>query len=300
MSKWDRGKRVLIFMHNISNRLQNYFELTRLNKPIGILLLLWPTLTALWIASPSIIPDFKYLVIFILGVVLTRSAGCILNDLADQRFDSHVERTKNRPLASKKISRKEAWILCASLLLCAFLLVLLLNPFTILLAVVAAALTAIYPLTKRVTQLPQLVLGITFNMGILMAFTAVQDEIPAIAWVLYFTALLWTIVYDTMYGLVDREDDLKIGVKSTAILFGSQDSNILAVLQLFVCALLILLGHLLEGNNWFYVSIVICAGFFVYQQYLIRQRSSGAYLQAFLNNHWAWLVVLVGVVLSDH
>lgn len=276
---------------------QAYFQITRLDKPIGILLLLWPTLSALWIASNGK-PQFSILVIFILGVVLTRSAGCILNDIADQKFDGQVTRTRNRPLITKAISNKAALLFCGILLLCALGLVLLLNSFTILLSMVAVLLTALYPLTKRITYLPQLILGFTFNFGILMAFSAVQNKIPTAAGFLYLIAIIWTVVYDTMYAMVDREDDLKIGVKSTAILFGNLDKPILAILQIIVLGLLVIFGYGLHFDFFYYLSICLVATSFIYQQYLLRQHQPCAYFKAFLHNHWAWLVVFCGVILN--
>lgn len=276
---------------------QAYFQITRLDKPIGILLLLWPTLVALWIASNGK-PQFSILLIFILGVVLTRSAGCILNDVADKKFDGKVARTHNRPLVTKKLSTKSALVLCAILLLCAFGLVLFLNKFTILLSFVAVVLTALYPLTKRITYLPQLMLGFTFNFGVLMAFTAVQNKISLIAIFLYFITIIWTVVYDTMYAMVDREDDLKIGVKSTAILFGSLDKIILATLQIIILGLLVILGYGLHFHFFYYVSICLTAGCFIYQQYLLQQQQACAYFKAFLHNHWAWLSVFIGIILN--
>lgn len=288
-------------LHMIENsffeRIHQYALLIRLDKPIGNFLLLWPTLVAIWIASGGF-PTFKNFIIFTLGVFIMRAAGCILNDLADRKFDSHISRTKQRPLATGKVSIKEALILCSGLLIVAFFLVQFLNHLTFLIALIGIVLTIFYPFAKRITHLPQLVLGLTWNLGILMAFAAVNNKISILAWLLYGIAIIWTIAFDTMYGMADRCDDLKVGIKSTAILFARRDRFILAGLQGVILFLLLLLGHLLVANIYFYIGLILTAGFFVYQQYLIRDRDEANCLRAFLNNNWAWFVIFVGVFLN--
>jgi len=280
-----------------TNKLHHYARLIRWDKPIGTLLLLWPTLTALWMASRGV-PSLSMLVIFSCGVFLMRSAGCILNDLADRDIDAHVARTQQRPLATGALTVKEALQFCLLLFSCAFILILFLNRLTQLLAVIGALLTLIYPFMKRFTHLPQVGLGIAFNWGIPMAFAAQTGHVPAIAWMLFLIASLWTIAYDTQYAMVDRHDDLRIGVKSTAILFGEWDRAILFYLQLFVLALWVILG-LSQGRTWpFYAGICACSASFAYQQYLIKDRLPAECFKAFLHNHWAWLCVFVGVLLS--
>jgi 4-hydroxybenzoate polyprenyltransferase len=276
------------------NKVQSYIQLMRLNKPIGILLLLWPTLSALWLASGGF-PSLKLLFVFISGVVLLRTAGCIINDLADRDFDKQVQRTQTRPLATGAISVHEAMTLCVILLLAALGLALLLNRFTLFLASIGLILATIYPFLKRITHLPQVGLGFTFSWGIPMAFAAQTHTIPATAWLLYMIALLWTIAYDTIYAMTDREDDIKIGIKSTAILFASYDRLIIGSLQLIVISLLFFFGWLLKLGVEYYLAIFLCAIFFGYQQYLIRSRDPKLCFKAFLNNHWAWLVIFLGI-----
>lgn len=280
-----------------TEQMREYFLLIRLNKPIGNFLLLWPTLAALWIASVGF-PSIKILLIFIAGVFLMRAAGCILNDLADRKFDPHVCRTKQRPLATGKVSVKEALGLCTILLIIAFCLALFLNGLSLIIALLGVAFTGLYPFTKRFTHLPQLALGLTWNLGILMAFAAVEGKIPPSAWLLYLIAILWTVVFDTMYGMADRPDDVKIGIKSTAILFGTNDRLILAGLQLIILLLLLILGNLLHANFYFYVGLIFTSIFFTYQQYLIRTREETNCLKAFSNNNWAWLAIFMGIFLN--
>ena len=279
------------------DRAKQYSLLARLDRPIGILILLWPALWALWIASDGK-PDLLILTVFGLGVILMRSAGCIINDYADRDFDPHVERTKLRPIAAGKVAPKEALVVFVVLCLCAFCLVLLLNIYTILLSFVAAFLAASYPFTKRYTQLPQAYLGIAFGWAVPMAFAAQQNTTPAVAWVMYLAVVLWALVYDTMYAMVDKDDDLKIGVKSTAILFGDYDRPIMAVLQLIILGLLITVG-LMQQFGWaYYLGLTVAAGLSVYQQKLIFQRDKKRCFQAFLNNNWFGLAVFVGIFLD--
>ncbi len=274
-------------------RLRQYALLIRLNKPIGTLLLLWPTLWGLCLAANGQ-PEIKIIIIFILGVFLTRSAGCIINDIADRHFDGHVERTQHRPIAAGKVTVREALILCASLALIAFLLVLMLNRLTIILACFAAAIATLYPFMKRTIDLPQAVLGIAYSWGIPMAFAAQTNHIPGIAWLLFSAAAIWSIAYDTMYAMVDRNDDIKIGVRSSAILFGRYDRLIIGLLQCVVLILLLLVGIIKQLHVFYYCSLLAAAGFFIYQQYLIKDRDRQQCFKAFLNNNWVGLVVFLG------
>ncbi|MDH5359353.1 MAG: 4-hydroxybenzoate octaprenyltransferase [Gammaproteobacteria bacterium] len=279
----------------IKERLSLYVQLTRLHRPIGIYLLLWPTLWAVWFASEGR-PNLLVLFVFVAGVILMRSAGCVINDYADRKIDPHVERTRERPIAAGLVSPQEALKLFAVLVLVSFLLVLLMNAMTIYLSFGALALASIYPFMKRHTYLPQVVLGAAFAWAIPMAYAAQTGSVPKEAWLLYVLTVLWTTVYDTMYGMVDREDDLKIGVKSTAILFGDADRMIIAVMQLAFIAGLFLLGNQLSMGAFYYMGVTIAIGLSVYQQYLIRERERAACFQAFLNNHWLGLAIFVGIV----
>lgn len=282
----------------IKDRLYQYVLLMRLNKPIGALLLLWPTLWALWLASNGH-PQPNILIIFIAGVILMRSAGCAANDFADRHVDGRVERTKNRPLASGQLTSKEALIVTGVLLLAAFVLVLQCNLFTIQLAFIGAALALIYPFMKRYTHLPQLGLGAAFSWGIPMAFAAETNAVPANAWFLFFTSLLWPVIYDTMYAMVDRNDDEKVGIKSTAILFGQHDKLIIGILQIVFLAMLVMTGFLFQLSLPYYLSLVVALGLFIYQQWLIRDLDRDKSFAAFLNNNWVGLVIFIGIVLSN-
>lgn len=281
----------------IRNKLRDYSTLMRLNRPIGILLLLWPTLWALWIASKGS-PDGLVLLVFISGVVLMRSAGCVINDYADRDFDPHVARTRHRPIATGRVTPKEALIVFSVLCLIAFALVLLMNSLTIYLSFGGAVLAAVYPFTKRYTHLPQVVLGMAFAWSVPMAFAAQTGEVPRVSWLIYVITVLWSVVYDTMYAMVDREDDLKIGVKSTAILFGEADRLILAGLQGMMFIGLLLLGQQTGMVFPYYIFLTIAAGFALYQQYLIRHRLPAACFKAFLNNNWLGATVFIGIVLN--
>lgn len=276
--------------------IKQYINLMRLNKPIGILLLLWPTLWALWLASDGK-PHLSIVIIFILGVVLMRSAGCIINDYADRNFDQHVQRTRERPLVTGKVTVKAALTLFSILISCAFLLVLLLNRLTILLAFVGAALAIVYPFLKRFTNLPQVGLSLAYSWGVPMAFAAETNSISFSAWILFFTAILWPMIFDTFYAMVDRADDMKIGIKSTAILFGKWDKLIIAILQILFLLSLILVGYLFNLNKFYFLSLFIAAILFLYQQVLIKDRYREQCFKAFLNNHWVGLIVFVGIVL---
>jgi len=280
-----------------SQRLTLYVELTRLNKPVGILLLLWPTLWALWAAAEGV-PDLHVLIVFVTGVILMRSAGCIINDYADRNIDKYVQRTRNRPLTSGRISSREALILFALLCVMAFALVLTLNSLTIYLSFGALALAMVYPFMKRYTHLPQVVLGAAFGWAIPMAFAAQTGSVPHLAWLLFMTNVLWSTAYDTLYAMVDREDDLKIGVRSTAILFAEQDRTIIAIMQALVILALAMVGSQLERGVWFYSGLGLAAVLVVYQLYLIRDRQPAACFKAFLNNNWFGAVVFAGFVLD--
>lgn len=278
-------------------KLRLYWILARFDRPIGILILLWPTLWALWVAGQGR-PDPLVFTVFCLGVVLMRAAGCVINDYADRDFDPHVERTKQRPIAAGKVSPKEALAVFAVLCLTAFALVLLLNTYTILLSFAGAFLAASYPFMKRYTHLPQAYLGIAFGWAVPMAFAAQLNMIPAVAWVMYLAVLLWALVYDTMYAMVDKEDDLKIGVKSTAILFGDYDRHIMAILQIVILGLLVVVG-VIEKLGWpYYGGLLIAAGLSVYQQKLIFHREKSQCFNAFLNNNWFGMAVFAGLLLN--
>lgn len=283
--------------HAIKDKLPYYIQLTRLDKPIGILLLLWPTLWALWVAAEGV-PDTKILLIFLAGVALMRSAGCVINDYADRDFDGHVSRTQQRPLAQKKVNEKEALILAAILALIAFILVLNTNIFTILLSFAAVLLAATYPFMKRYTHLPQVVLGAAFAWSVPMSYAAVTNELSRETWLIYSATLLWTVAYDTMYAMVDRKDDLKIGVKSTAILFGDADKFMIGLLQILTLLPLLFLGNLLDLGIWYYLGLVVAAGLFLYQQWLIKDRVEALCFKAFLNNNWAGMAIFLGLFLN--
>ncbi|MEX1222479.1 MAG: 4-hydroxybenzoate octaprenyltransferase [Idiomarina sp.] len=276
------------------DKLKPYWLLMRADKPIGTWLLAWPTLWALLIAGVGE-PPLRIVVIFMLGVFLMRSAGCVINDYADRNLDGQVTRTRNRPLATGAVQPWQALTLFAGLLLLAFLLVLQLNLQTLLLSVVAVAVAALYPFCKRFTQLPQLVLGVAFSMGMLMAFTALEQGLPWYAWVLFIANLLWTVAYDTEYAMADRADDLKVGIKSTAILFGKWDRLIIGLLQLATLALLSWIGLALNLSLWFFAALAISALLFVYQQREIGGRDPQRCFHAFLHNHYVGMAITGGL-----
>ena len=279
------------------DRLRQYALLMRLNRPIGIFLLLWPTLWALWIASDGN-PDPLVTTVLVLGVVLMRSAGCVINDYADRNFDPRVERTHQRPLATGRITTREAIALFLILSFVAFLLVLQLNWLTVLLSFVALPLAAIYPFMKRYTYLPQVHLGLAFGWAVPMAFSAQTGELPApVAWLLLTGVVLWAVAYDTMYAMVDREDDIRIGVKSTAILFAEADRAIIAGIQATLMLVLILVGQKLEMGVFYYLGLAVAGGLTVYQQYLIKDRAPERCFKAFLNNNWFGMAVFAGIFL---
>jgi len=281
----------------VHERLQQYALLTRLDRPIGTFLLLWPTLWGLWMAAEGF-PKPGVLIVFILGVFLMRSAGCVLNDIADRRFDPLVSRTRTRPLAAGNVSSIEALMIAGSLIFIAFLLVLTMNELTIQLALVAVILAGIYPFMKRYTYLPQFFLGLTFGWSIPMAFAAQTNSIPQIAWLLLIANILWSVVYDTMYAMVDREDDLKIGVKSTAILFDDADRVIIGVIQALVLITLIMIGKQAHLGPSYFISLGIAACLFLYQLSLIWNRVPKQCMRAFLNNNWFGLTIFIGLFLD--
>jgi 4-hydroxybenzoate polyprenyltransferase len=278
-------------------RLRNYWLLVRADRPIGIYLLLWPALWALWIAGEGN-PTWWVVLIFIAGTALMRSAGCAINDYADRDFDGLVERTAQRPLATGAVSPGEALGVFVALSLAAFVLVLFLNTLTIMHSFVAVALAAMYPFTKRYTHLPQLVLGVAFAWAVPMAFTALQNEIPPVAWWLFAATVTWALIYDTMYAIVDREDDLKVGIKSSAILFGRFDRLIIGILQLTMLGLLWQAGEIAGRGVAWMGGLALGAGLFVFQQYLIRNRERKACFRAFLNNNLFGLAVFGGLFLD--
>lgn len=280
----------------ITDQLGDYVRLMRLDKPIGFYLLLWPTLWALWVAGDGR-PDEKVFLIFMLGVVITRCAGCVINDIADRRYDPYVTRTRERPLAAGRIGVLEAGLLFVGLGLIAIGLVTLLNPLAQVLAVVGAALLIIYPFIKRILSVPQLVLGAAFAWAIPLAFAAQTEAIPQTAWLMFAITVVWAVIYDTMYAMVDREDDLNIGVKSTAILFGDADRFIIGALQLLMLLGLLMLGGQLSMSGWYYLGVLIAAVFMVYHQHLIRDRNADGCFRAFLNNHYVGMAVFIGLAL---
>ncbi len=284
-------------MSTATSRFTAYLQLVRFDRPIGTLLLLWPTLWALWLAAEGV-PPLKLLLIFSLGTLLMRSAGCAVNDLADRNFDGAVERTRQRPLVTGAVAPNEALVLAACLALAAFVLVLFTNTLTILLSFAGVALAACYPFMKRHTHLPQLVLGAAFSWGIPMAFAAVSSALPPALWLVFVANLFWTVAYDTEYAMVDREDDLKVGIKSTAILFGELDRHVIAALQALAMIALLLVGQRFELGWIYFVSLLAASGLFVYQQRLIRERLPADCFRAFLNNNWVGAAVFAGVVLD--
>lgn len=280
-----------------ASKAQAYWQLMRMDKPIGTLLLLWPTLWALIIAAQGM-PDPKVLVVFILGVVFMRAAGCVINDFADRKVDGHVKRTSQRPLPSGRVTSKEAITLFIILGVASFLLVLTMNPLTIALSFAGIVLAFIYPFMKRFTHLPQLFLGLAFSWSIPMAWAAQANELPMVVWFVFAINALWTIAYDTQYAMVDRDDDLKIGIKSTAILFGRFDKMVIGVLQLITLAMLIYLGVWYQLGASFYWSLLIAGALFVFQQHLIRHRERELCFRAFLNNNYVGMVIAIGLLIA--
>lgn len=284
--------------HRLGRRVEEYARLARFDRPIGTWLLLWPALWALWVAGGGR-PVQKVLIVFVLGVVVMRAAGCVINDFADRDIDPHVKRTRERPLAARRVSPTEALVLFVVLGAAALWLVTRLNVFTVKLAVIGAALTVSYPFVKRFFPLPQLYLGISFGgWSVPMAFAAQRDSLPRIAWVLYIAAVIWTAMYDTIYAMIDREDDITIGVKSSAILFADMDRFLIGVMQAMTLLALVLAGRDMRFGGWYYAGVVAAGMLFLYQQWLIRAREPAACLRAFLNNNYVGMVIFIGVLLQ--
>lgn len=282
---------------NTLQRLGDYAQLMRFDKPIGSLLLLWPTLWALWLAGAGQPPQ-TIVLIFLLGVFLMRSAGCVINDIADRKVDPHVERTRERPLAAGRVSLGEAVALFIGLCLIAFVLVLQLNRLTVALSFAAVIIAATYPLAKRFHHLPQVHLGAAFGWSIPMAYAAVLDTVPPQAWVLFLANIIWSLIYDTYYAMVDREDDTKIGVKSSALLFGAADKKIIAGLQVLMIVVLIIVGLTAKLGVIFYLGLVVVAMMFAWQQYLIRHRDRTGCFNAFLHSNWLGLALFCAILLD--
>lgn len=276
-----------------------FIELMRFDRPIGTLLLLWPTLWALWFAAGGL-PSWRVLIVFVLGVVLMRAAGCVINDYADRHIDGRVERTRNRPLADGRIQPRAALMLFTGLCLAAFVLVLFTNRLTVLLSLGGVAIAAIYPFMKRYTQLPQAVLGAAWAWSIPMAFAAQTGTVPVAVWALYAGVVLWTIAFDTFYAMVDRDDDVKIGVKSTAILFGDEDLLMIAVLQGLSLLAFVVTGQNFARGGWYFAAVGVAAMLYLYQQLRARHRDRAACLAAFRNNNWVGAAVFAGIVLDYH
>ena len=277
-------------------QLREYALLMRLDRPIGILLLLWPTLWALWIAGAGR-PDPQVFLVFVAGVVLMRSAGCVMNDFADRGIDPHVERTRDRPLARGVVSSLEALLLAAALGAIAFALVLTMNRLTVLLALAGAVLTVAYPFLKRFTHLPQVWLGASFGWSVPMAFAAQTGTVPQLAWLMFIAVILWAMVYDTMYAMVDRDDDLKLGVRSTAILFGDADRHMIGAMQALLWIALWLVGRQAGLGGWYLAGLAFAAGLSAWQQYLIHARRPEDCFRAFLNNNYYGMAVFIGILL---
>jgi 4-hydroxybenzoate polyprenyltransferase len=284
--------------HRLSRRIEEYWELARFNRPVGTWLLLWPALWALWIAGEGQ-PNQKVLIVFVLGVIVMRAAGCVINDFADRNIDPHVRRTRDRPIAARRVSPVEALVLFAALLAVALYLVTFLDLLTIKLAFIGAALTVSYPFVKRVFPMPQLYLGISFGgWSVPMAFAAETGKLPRVAWVLYIAAVIWAAIYDTIYAMIDREDDLRIGVKSSAILFADMDKMLIFVMQAMMIFALVLAGQNMHFGEWYYAGLTAAGLLFLYQQWLIRDRNPAGCLRAFLNNQYVGMVIFVGILLQ--
>lgn len=276
---------------------RDYLRLIRFDRPVGSLLLLWPTLWALFIAGNGQ-PSMANVVIFTLGVFVMRSAGCAINDFADRHYDGHVERTQARPLAAGRLSEANVLATFAALLIIGLVLVLQTNTLTLMMALIAVVLASAYPYAKRHTHLAQIVLGAAFSWSIPMAFTAESQSLPANLWLIYLTNLMWVVVYDTFYAMVDREDDLKIGVKSTAILFADMDKAFTGLLQGLTVLGLLMMGNKFELGAFYYLGVACAAGLFVYQQWLIRHRDRAACFKAFVNNQWVGFAVFIGLAVD--
>ena len=274
-----------------------YFRLMRLDKPVGIYLLLWPALWALFLAADGW-PRLDLIIIFVLGVTIMRSAGCVINDYADRKIDKLIERTQHRPITSGEITAKSALILFFILMLIAFGLVLMTNSLTIQLAFIAAGLAILYPFTKRWTHLPQFVLGLAFAMSVPMAFAATNGSVPDGAWWVFVATVIWTVIYDTMYAMADREEDLKIGVKSTAVLFAKFDKLLIGMLQICLFLLLLKISEIFNLAIFYDISLILTAFLMIFHQKMIKNREKTACFQAFLHNNFIGMVIFIGIALS--
>lgn len=286
-------------MSALTERLPHFIQLTRLHKPVGTILLLWPALWGLWLAADGL-PDLHLLVIFIAGAFVMRAAGCVINDFADRHIDGHVKRTRDRPIATGKVKPWEALVLFVVLSLVGLGLVLLTNTLTLWLALIGMVIIAAYPFMKRYTHLPQAVLGLAWGWTIPMAFAAQAEALPPPLWTLVVGVITWTMVFDTFYAMVDRDDDLKLGVKSTAILFGDQDLAMIAVLQVITLAAFILAGGRFGLGLWYFLAVAVVALLFAYQLVISRHRDRDACFRAFMNNRWVGVVLFAGLVLDFH
>ncbi len=284
--------------HRLARRATEYSRLMRLDKPVGTWLLLWPALWALWVAGQGR-PEPRVLIIFVLGVLVMRAAGCVINDFADRDIDPFVRRTRDRPLAARRVAPSEALALFAVLIAFALLLVTRLDSLTVKLAVIGGLLTVSYPFVKRIFPMPQLYLGISFGgWSVPMAFAAQTSVLPRVCWLLYIAAVIWAAVYDTIYAMIDREDDLRIGVKSTAILFADMDRFLIGAMQLMMLGALVLAGRSMHFGAWYRGGVLAAALLFAWQQWLIRKREPAGCLRAFLNNQYVGLAVFVGILLE--
>ena len=286
------------FLYRMQRRIEEYALLARLDRPIGTWLLMWPALWGLWIAGAGR-PHPRVLLVFVAGVFVMRAAGCVINDYADRNIDPHVRRTRDRPLAARRVSPREALYLFAVLITVALYLVTRLDFLTIKLAFIGAAMTVSYPFVKRIFPMPQLYLGISFGgWSVPMAFAAESGAVPRVAWVLYIAAVMWAAIYDTMYAMVDREDDLKVGVKSSAILFADMDKLLIGVMQVMMLFALMLAGRSMKFGQWYDAGVIGAGLLFVYQQWLIRKREPAGCLKAFFNNQYVGAVIFVGIMLQ--
>lgn len=281
----------------LANQLKSYVQLMRLDKPVGVWLLLWPTLWALWLAGEGH-PDGGVFLVFFFGVIVMRSAGCVLNDFADRKIDPHVSRTRARPLATGAVAPAEALTLFFALSLIAVGLAAMLNRPAQVLAIIAAALTIVYPFIKRFVSIPQFVLGAAFGWAVPMAFAAQTGQTEQLAWLVFGTALIWAVIYDTFYAMVDRSDDLKLGVKSTAILFGDADLFVIGGLQVLMLFALVLIGQMAELSSWYMSSVAIAAILMGYHQWLARERRPEGCFNAFQHNHYIGMAIFIGIVLD--
>ena len=290
----------LIYVHALQqrfSRIKYFIQLARLDRPIGIYLLLWPTLWTLWITAEGL-PSLVNLLFFIIGVILMRSAGCVINDYADLLIDCYVKRTMDRPLVTGSVQKKEALVFFTGIIGIAFLLVLLTNQFTIILSVIGLLLAIMYPFAKRYTYFPQIILGTAFSWSIPIVFAVENRSLNHITWLLFMANFFWTVAYDTEYAMVDRDDDIEVGIKSTAILFGKMENMIIGLLQILTLITLLIIGYQLELEAMYYLSLIVVATLFIYQQLLISHRNPNACFQAFLNNNLVGAIVFLGITLS--